>query len=73
MAERAMCDRRICILTRIICAKCKMYKKLSAHLVCLSTGEKIPLEIQSIKSQYAQKKFGLKIDNETKTNPFSKL
>ena len=41
-------------------------QKLSAHLVCLSTGEKIPLEIQSIKSQYAQKKFGLKIDNETK-------
>ena len=41
-------------------------QKLSAHLVFLSTGEKIPLEIQSIKSQYAQKKFGLKIDNETK-------
>ena len=41
-------------------------QKLSAHLVCLSTGEKIPLEIQSIKSQYAQKKFGLKIDNATK-------
>ena len=34
-------------------------QKLSAHLVCLSTGEKIPLEIQSIKSQYAQKKFGI--------------
>lgn len=41
-------------------------QKLSAHLVSLSTGEKIPLKIESIISKYAQKKFAFKINNETK-------
>lgn len=41
-------------------------RKLNAYLFRTDTGEKIPLQTESIESAYANKKFGFRIDNETK-------
>lgn len=41
-------------------------RKLQAYLFRTDTGEKIPLQTENIQSPYANKKFGFKIDNETK-------
>lgn len=41
-------------------------QKLQAYLIRVETGEKIPVKTESVPSDYANKKFGFKIDNETK-------
>lgn len=41
-------------------------QKLQAYLLRVDTGEKIPVKTECIKSKYANKKFGFRIDNETK-------
>lgn len=41
-------------------------QKLQAYLFRTDTGEKIPIHTDGIKSKYANRKFGFKIDNETK-------